>query len=198
MEVNEFRKIILENKIDDILNNVLLSEDAKHVCRDKQNYIALRIAETYNVKIEDIKLIVVGSAKLGFSIIEKIKNKNVCQRYRAFGPDSDIDIAIISNVIFEIIWHELSKFALSQAVLPWNSDKLGDYLVCGWLRPDFFPKESRLTRCDDWYDTFRKFSSDRTLGRRQIRGGLFFSLEQLKAYQRIALLECILTEKSKI
>lgn len=196
MEVDEFRRRIIEEPFDDILINVLLSENAKHVDAQKQLLMRTKIAETYNVDIEAIKLIVVGSAKLGFSISEKkLKDGTILPRYRKFGAASDIDTAIVSSTLYELIWDELSRFSFNQPWFPWNSEKLGDYMVCGWLRPDYFPKQRRLRRCDDWWDTFRSLSAERTLGRIKVRGGIFHNFEQLKRYQSKALYECIQKEK---
>lgn len=199
MDVNEFRERIIRDKFDDVLTDVLLSEYAKHVDSTKQEIIKKRIAETYNVNPEDVGLIIVGSAKLGFSIIEKkLPGGAILPRYRSFSGTSDIDIAIISPQIYELIWDELSKYSYNQSWFPWDSDKLGDYMVCGWLRPDFFPKQQRLRRCDDWWDTFRSFSAERKLGRRRVRGGIFYNFEQLKRYQAKALKDCIQYEKLKV
>jgi hypothetical protein len=196
MELSEFRQKLMDESIDDILTNVLLSDFARHVSKEKQDLIKEKIAKTYGVNEENIQLIIVGSAKLGFSISEKkLKDGTMLPRYRSFAPTSDIDIAIVSQNIFEVVWNELTKFSVNNSWFPWDSGKLGDYLICGWLRPDYFPKERRLRRCDDWWDTFRSFSADRRLGRRRVRGGIFYSFEQLKSYQSKALKDCIQYEK---
>ena len=197
MEVTEFRKIILQEKFDDVLTKVLLSGDAKHVNQEKQDFIKTRVAEKYKVNPEDMRLVIVGSAKLGFSISEKkVKGSATLPRYRPFNAITDIDIAIVSPHIYEQIWDELSRFSFNQSWFPWDSGKLGDYMVCGWLRPDYFPTETRLRKCDDWWDTFRLFSSEQKLGRRRVRGGLFYNFEHLKRYQAKSLIDCIQSEKN--
>lgn len=199
MTPEEFKQRIITDSLDTILTDILLSDEAKHVTIDQQNLIRKSLSEKFNVPIDSINLIIVGSAKLGFSISEK-KNKidnSVLPRYRQFSPQSDIDLAIICTPIFEILWNELSKYSFSVPYYPWQSNKFGNYLVCGWIRPDFFPQRVRLRKCDDWWDTFRYLSSRQVLGRRRIRGGLFYNLEQLKTYQSKALLECINIEKLK-
>lgn len=196
MTIDDFKRLILNEDFEEILTKILLSNDAKHVGQSSSNYIQSKLAEKYNIQPIDIQLIIVGSAKIGFALAEKrMKDGTTLPRYRPFRPDSDIDIAIISPAIFEAIWNELGRFASSQLYLPWDSKKLGDYLVCGWLRPDYFPKGKRLRKCDDWYDTFRFLSSQQRLGRRQIRGGLFYNIEHLKTYQGKALSACIEFEK---
>jgi hypothetical protein len=199
MTPEEFKQLLLTDSLETILTDVLLSDVAKHVSTNQSELIRQSLSAKFNVPIDSINLIIVGSAKLGFSISEK-KNKidnSVLPRYRSFSPQSDIDLAIICNPIFEAIWNELSKYSSSVPYSPWQSKRCGDYLVCGWMRPDHFPQRVRLRKCDDWWDTFRYLSSRQVLGRRRIRGGLFFNLEQLKNYQSKALLECINIEKLK-
>lgn len=199
MTPDEFKERLLIDTVETLLTDILVSEDAKHVTIDQRNLIKRSLADKFNVPIESINLIIVGSAKLGFSISEK-KNKfdnSILPRYRPFSPQSDIDLAVICTPIFEIIWNDLSKYSFNVPYFPWQSNKLGDYFVCGWMRPDYFPPRVRLRKCDDWWDTFRYLSSRRVLGQRRIRGGLFYNLEQLKSYQSKALLECINIEKLK-
>jgi hypothetical protein len=192
MTPEEFIARIQTDSIDVLLDEVLLCDDAKHVNNSQKEYIKKTISERFGVQLEQIELIIVGSAKLGFSISEK-KQKGLptLPRYRPFSPDSDIDISIISQPIFELIWNELSSYSFGVPFYPWVSNKFGDYLVCGWIRPDHFPKYVRLRYCDEWWDTFRFLSSRNILGRRRIRAGLFYSMEQLKTYQSKALIDCI-------
>lgn len=199
MTPQEFKQLLLTKTVDSILSEVLLSDDAMHVTLEQRMLIKQNLSDRFNVSVETINLIIVGSAKLGFSISEKkSKSDNTIQpRYRLFSPESDVDLAVICTPIFEIIWNELSKYSFNVPYFPWSSKKLGDYFVCGWMRPDYFPTQVRLRRCDDWWDTFRNLSSRRVLGQRRIRGGLFYNLEQLKLYQRKSLLECISIEKLK-
>jgi hypothetical protein len=192
MTVKEFREQLLSEKFEDILNNVLLNDDAVHVSLEQKDYIKNKIADKFKVPVESVRLIIVGSAKLGFSISEKkLKGKPKLPRYRAFSPTSDIDIAIVCQPIFEMIWNDLSQYSFASPYFPWQSNKFGDYLVCGWMRPDHFPLRVRLRKCDDWWDVFRFLSSRQFLGRRRIRAGLFYNFERLQNYQSKALKECI-------
>jgi len=141
---------------------------------------------------------VVGSAKLNFGLFEKkTRSGEILPAFRPFRPESDIDIAVASPPLFEAIWNELSAYANAKPWMPWNSGKLGDYLVYGWLRPDHFPKGSRLRRCDDWWDTFHALSADSRLGRRTVRGALYYSLDHLKRYQLRGLNQCRLNLESQ-
>jgi|JI9StandDraft_1071089.scaffolds.fasta_scaffold206942_2 hypothetical protein len=194
--VNDFKEAMLKTDFDDVLVNILLSDEAIHCDEDARNFIKTKIKDRYNLTIEDVKLIVVGSAKLGFSITEKIdKNGNLLERYRAFRADSDIDLAIVSPKLFSLIWDELSLFSYNQPYMPWDSGRLGDYMLCGWLRPDYFPRRSNLRKCADWWSIFTNLSAHHRFGRRRVRGGIYYSFEQLKYYQSKGLRDCINAEK---
>ncbi len=199
MNIEQFKERLISEDLDSMLNSILLSPDAEHVDHSQQEHIKNKLATKYNVPIEQINVIVVGSAKLGFSITEKILfDGRTLPRYRKFSFFSDIDLAIISPPIFDKIWNELTNFSHRQAYFPWTSRKLGDYLICGWLRPDHFPTGTSLRYCDDWWDIFRDLTAKRFFGRRKVRGALFYNFDQLKKYQARSYKECLDIETSKI
>lgn len=195
ISLEEFRAKLKTDTIEDLVTTILLSDEALHVSDENLSFISRSLSSVYGVQESEIDLWVVGSAKLGFSLVpKKQKDGPELPRYRSIRADSDIDIAVVSRKISEIIWNELSGFAHGFPAMPWNSGRLGDYMIYGWFRPDFFPKGRRLRKCDDWFDLFRRLSANVRFGRRQVRGGLFYSIEHLKRYQTRALRECIQEE----
>ena len=192
--VSEFRTRVRNNELEELLEQQVLSEGALHVTAENIEYLQESLALRFGASGENVKVWIVGSAKLGFSLTEKNKDGVNLKRYRNFSPGSDIDVAVVSPPIFSLIWNELSTYAHRTARLPWDSRQLGDYMVCGWLRPDHFPKNVRLRHCDDWWDLFARLSADRRYGRRRVRGGLFHSVEHMKQYQIRALRDCFVAE----
>jgi hypothetical protein len=193
--VDAFRQRILDGDLAYLLDEVLLADSAAHVRTEDIQHLRRHLAAKFGVAQDDVGVRVVGSAKLGFSITEKhLSDGTRLPRYRAFSPQSDIDLVVVSPPIFDLIWRELSAFAHRSPRLPWNSGALGDYLVCGWFRPDRFPIRARLRRCDDWWDLFRSLSSDARYGRRKVRGGLFHSSAHVKQYLSRGLEECVALE----
>jgi len=175
-----------------------LSPGAEYVGQSDIDYIQVQLAARYRIPITEVQVWITGSAKLGFSISEKRKpSAPTLPRYRTFGASSDIDVAVVSRVIFDVVWRDLSLHSHRQPRFPWDSGRLGDYLVCGWLRPDHFPRNVRLYRCDNWWDTFRQFSAEPRFRRRPVRGGLFHSTEQLRSYLSRAVAECIAAEQAQ-
>jgi len=192
--VEAFRQKIRESEFDFLLDNVLLARNAEHVPPADVEHLRAALAAKFGLPLDVIDVWIVGSANVGFALTEKRRRGIVLPRYRLFSPQSDVDIAVVSPPLFDLVWNELSAYAHRVAHLPWDSGALGDYLVCGWLRPDHFPLRVRLRRCDDWWDLFRNLSADARFGRRKVRGGLFHSVEHMKRYQIRALHECALAE----
>lgn len=196
--VDAFKKLLNELEPHDLVENYLLSQGALHVSDLNIGKIKNAIARKYNISNDSLEIWVVGSAKLGFSISEKRRANEFLPRYRPFSAFSDVDIAVVSPKIFERIWLELSTYAhFNTRIMPWNSDKLGDYLVHGWLRIDKAPRRARLPLCDDWGDCFRSLSANSSLGRRSIRGGLYYSKEFLIQYHCRSIIECMQEEIKK-
>jgi hypothetical protein len=197
ISLDEYRKLCAERPAEDIVEAILLADDAVHVSTSNRKYVLTTLARCFGMQEACVHVHVVGSAKLDFSIVEKKNRKTgeVLPRYRPFGPDSDIDLAIVSSELFHVIWEDLSIYAHGQPWMPWNSGRLGDYMLYGWLRPDLFPQGGRVRKCDDWWDQFRRFSSDLRFGRRHVRGALFESTSQLRRYLRRAVVECIHAEQ---
>jgi hypothetical protein len=191
MTVDEFKANLLHLPVEAITRDVLLGGEAMHVPETDRLYINQRLTETFGIPADDSQVWIVGSAKLGFSITEKrLRDGTILPRYRSYRPESDIDVAVVSPRIFTAIWNDLSRYAYATARrLPWDSGVLGDYMVHGWLRPDHFPR-ARLRRCDDWWDLFRSLSTEVKFGRHSVRGGLFYTLENLVQYQSRAVQEC--------
>lgn len=197
MTIEEFREKVRGNELEFLLDEVLLGGSSVHVSGENIAHLSEALSHTFSVPPNDVSVWIVGSAKLGFSLTEKKRDGEILPRYRSFSPNSDIDVAVVSLPLFDLIWNELSAYAHRRTRLPWDSGPLGDYLVCGWLRPDHFPRV-RLRRCDDWWDLFRSLSAGQRFGRRRVRGALFHSLEHVKRYQMRALNECSVAESLTI
>jgi hypothetical protein len=191
-KVDQFRQALRQLEVEEIIEKFILKEDASEVSGSNIEYIKNAIAASYGHAKESVEIIITGSAKLGFSTSKKFQNGRVVgERYRPFSAESDIDVAVISPKIFDLIWLEIGKFATNKRASPWDSGSLGDYLVYGWLRPDHFPKGQRLYNCDNWFDTFRRLSSNSRFDRHRVSGGIFNSREHLTQYTARSVRECI-------
>lgn len=83
MTPEDFQARLLSDALEQILDEVLLAEEAVHVSVEQQAIREKSRRETYSVSATDLTLYIVGSSKLGFSISEKQLNDGTrLPRYR--------------------------------------------------------------------------------------------------------------------
>ncbi len=190
MEITAFRDALRFKPAVDVVSEIILAPGAKFVSQDAISHATALLRSTFQIADQyQLEVVVVGSAKLGFSIAEKpVPGKQSLPRYREFDPiNSDIDLAIVSQKLFYEIWRDLSVYSHRQTPFPWQSP-LANYLVLGWLRPDKFPSNQRPLNCQRWWELFNELSASSIFGRRKVRGGLYFNKDFLSQYQQRAVL----------
>jgi hypothetical protein len=153
-----------------------------------------KLAETLNTSINDV--VIVGSAKLGFSVKTREFNVFDFSFSQTGNPQdkSDIDVAVVNKKLFEAttesIFHLSRHFDNDWIHEYWRINqyygtprdifsKYTHYLARGWLRPDFMPGKflayaSWRPICDDWY---------KKLDRRKVSVGFYSDWVYLKHYQ---------------
>lgn len=120
----------------------------------EQTYYDLKreISTQFPVKSKN-NIIVVGSAKLGFSIAPR-------KRFRDIQDESDIDVAIIDEELFDSYWERLFEFNINVKSRSEKEEylyqKFLQYFFKGWLRPDLFPFDFEGKR--EWFDFFSGIS----------------------------------------
>lgn len=190
MKIADFKKALQLNSAFDVVADIVLADGAEHVSHAALQYAEEIIRSKFQIATQhSLKIIVVGSAKLGFSIAEKpVLGRNSLPRYRDFDPyNSDIDLAIVCQKLYFDIWRDLSTYSHNQTPFPWDS-QLGKYALVGWLRPDHFPKLQRPLSCMKWWELFHNLSNSTPFNRRKMRGGLYFHKDFLNQYQQRAVL----------
>ena len=194
----EFQQLLAQKSAEDIVSEKILSNGSFALTDDLLDEMHRDLCAAFNLGLDKVKIYVVGSGKLGFSIAEKFDKKNriLLPRYRSFSAESDIDIAVVSQTLYYLIWRELAAHAHDDDYYMRNSEQ-GAYMLWGWLRPDFFPKSAKLTFCERWWHQFYSYSADTRFGRRDIRGGLYYTKWFLEAYQQRAVRACQLDEELK-
>jgi hypothetical protein len=149
---------------------------------DQSAYFELKHKVSELFKLHPTEVLVVGSGKLGFSIV-------AAKRYRHFGNTSDIDVAIISSNLFDEIWSDVFVYWLSKAYWP-SFEDFRRYLFRGWMRPDKLPPERSFARSREWWEFFRELSNSQQFGPYRIRGALYKSWYYLESYQAQCIAEC--------
>ena len=155
-----------------------------------------RIADHFGISAENV--LIVGSAKIGFTLRHKragSEDEEDRPAFSEFSDASDVDVAIVSETLFDTIWKGCFNFwhtsGYANANAYWPKGKhFRDYFFRGWMRPDHLPSEGSFKYKDDWFDFFRRLTSDRAAGDYKISAGLYRESYFLEAYQHIALAQC--------
>lgn len=134
-------------------------------------------------------VVVVGSAKIGFSLSPD-------NFPRKFSPNSDIDVVIVSEPMFDEFWHSMLRWnyprrhTLGGADWKWSKRRRED-LYWGWFTPDAiqfeglsFPDELKPMRnlSTTWFDAFRSTSLIPDFAGRRIKGRLYRTWEHALRY----------------
>jgi len=191
MDLATLKANITSREADDFVRDFILDGPCLHIGQNEIEHIRVSLSEAVGIGIEPEELVIVGSAKLGFGLFEKKrKGAEALPRFRPFGPASDIDVAICSAKLFDLVWKELCDYALAKPWLPHIMRNTGNYLVYGWLRPDQVPYEARLRTLDCFQDRVRKLSNSSALGRRKISGAIYRDVSFLSKYQIRGITQC--------
>ncbi|WP_444999211.1 hypothetical protein [Halomonas mongoliensis] len=133
-------------------------------------------------KIPFNEIYITGSGKLGFSPFKR----------KEFDYDSDIDVALVSEKLFDEIMSDIAKY---QMVLRQNREVVHvreikmyhsflEYTALGWIRPDKLPVSFQMKALkDDWFEFFRSISDGRSeVGNYQVNAGVFKTYQHLEDY----------------
>lgn len=187
MTSEEFRQLLLEKSAGDIVSeNITHASPGPFVPQKAIDFVADTARSMFQLSAEArISPIVVGSAKLGFSIIEKrVPGQTPKPRYRDYRPGrSDIDMAIVSPSLFGKIWSGLAYYGANRNPFPWRSEDLGIYMLHGWLRPDKFPDDGPQ-QILDWFKFMETLNRSPHFQYLRLRCGLYHSQYFLDIYQQ--------------
>lgn len=177
--VDKFKLKLRDESISDleIVQQYIIDGPAFVFEGNAEMYYKLRrvIALKFGLNPHDV--IMVGSAKLGFSI-------SPSKRWKPFSDEADIDMAIISPDIFDRFWKELYDFNIKLTDRTEEEEaqykKFLDYFFKGWLRPDVFPFS--YAGRDEWLGFFKSISYGEFGERHKISGAVFHDWEFCEAY----------------
>ena len=191
-----FKTDLLALTPEDIFARYIAPDTCMGLTNVDERSLRARIAERFEIELASV--IIVGSAKLGFTLTHKKAASEGDQDRPPFSPfseNSDVDVAIVSDHLFDSIWKRCFEF--------WHSSGYGrsdgywprgkhfrDYVFRGWMRPDHLPSEGSFTYKSEWFDFFRLLTSERAAGDYKVTAGLYREAYFLKAYQQIAITDC--------
>jgi hypothetical protein len=190
-----FKADVISLPPSEVFGRYILPDPCMGATNIDQRSLRGRIASNFEIELKDV--IIVGSAKLGFTLRRKRKLGDEEERpvFSPFSENSDIDIAIVSDALFDKIWKLCFEFwhgsGYAAASGYWPRGKyFRDYIFRGWMRPDHLPSEGKFTYKENWFDFFRELTSSRAAGDYRITAALYREQFFLKSYQEIAINEC--------
>jgi hypothetical protein len=132
-----------------------------------------RIAINFNISFNEV--FITGSAKLGFSPLKE----------KQFDYDSDIDVAIVSNVLYEEIMESIRCYQMElrksrRSITTKEMDMYHsflEYVARGWIRPDKLPLSFKIQDMkNNWFDFFQSISYNKSeVGNYKVSAGVFKS-----------------------
>jgi len=190
MTFEEFRAKVRAEPIQRILQKYIFGSTP--ICFggdiDLDIKLKLKISDFWGIHPKNLEI--VGSAKTGFSL-------NPDRLGKPFNSQSDIDIIVVSNKLFDQAWRELLQldfkwYKLSQGE---QAELQSAYATVhrGFISPDRLPKKTVV--CTDWWKQFNMLSNDSEFGLRKIRGRLFKSWWFAEKYYTQTVLEIQKMEK---
>ncbi|MDA8240808.1 MAG: hypothetical protein M0Z67_10615 [Nitrospiraceae bacterium] len=190
LSVKEFETVIL-NTSPDLIVEEYIFQGKPYVFRKQMkafNILTKHLVEKLGIVEKNI--IIVGSAKMGFSL-------NPENFPRQFSDASDIDVVIISDKLFDIIWMTLLKWNyprrlahLGQVERDWQQYRRKE-IFYGWLMPNeiryeglAFPEVLKPLRdlSAKWFNTFQSLSLYPEFAARIVMGRLYRSREHALRY----------------
>lgn len=185
-KIAEFKHHLKSNDEAAVVRKFITSGDCYVVDPDK--YLELKSIIADHFQIHPNEVLIVGSGKLGFSIAENLTKSK--PRYRHFSDSSDIDVAIISQGLFDTIWKDLYDYIEDKGYWQKQQD-FTTYHFTGWMRPDMLPNSPRFDFTQTmWWDFFNSLTSSQKFGDYKIRGGLYRNWHFLEKYQMKSVKQC--------
>ena len=176
MNFEEFRQLTKSEDLQVVVNLLLLEGPVFYFKQDHRRYFDFKNKISARLNVHPNNIEVVGSARLGFRLkLEKLG--------KPFGADSDIDVAIVSNALFEQVWLQL----ISLTDEKWydltpkeraNVKECRENIYWGYIRPDRIPPKTKFSRW--WWTIFEQLSNCADYERRKIRGRLFKSWKHVQ------------------
>lgn len=186
MSLAEFNHEIISMADETALNDFCrrkIIHGTPHIFKGREDdYYKFRKRISDKLSIHFHEVFIVGSAKLGFS---PLKGKD-------FDLDSDIDVAIVSNSLFEhfldiIHTYQIdlrgSRRSTSEREIN-RYHKFLEYIAMGWVRPDMLPASFLIRELkDDWFSFFSSISNGKSeVGNYKVAAGVFKSYKHLETY----------------
>jgi hypothetical protein len=180
-DVNAFRAELRQRDVGELVRRYITSGDCVTLSENLYFDLRAQVAQQFGLHVAEV--LVVGSAKLGFSIVPD-------KRYRPFCETSDVDVVMCSSELFDAFWKDVFDYWSRGERWAYLTD-FRKYLFRGWMRPDKLPPEKSFRRSQEWWEFFRRLARGGAFGPYKITGALYKSWDFLESYQRVCVRACM-------
>jgi hypothetical protein len=191
LSADEFGKLLLEHPIETVVREQVF-KGTPFVFREQPEILdVLREHLRGSFKLQKDNVIVVGSAKLGFSL-------NPYNFPRQFSEDSDIDVLVVDHELFDEVWMTLLKWQYPRRGVNLGGEE-GKWarvrrkeLYWGWFVPSAirfrglsFTDTLRPIRdiSTEWFNCFQSLSQYPEFVSRKVSGRLYRTWDHALLYQ---------------
>lgn len=155
-----------------------------------QHDLRRRISARFRIPLESV--VIVGSAKLGFTLVDKRRHRKWRPAFSAFDDDSDVDVAVVAPDAFDEVWKACfdywHRMRYNEDLPHWEEGpEFRRYIFRGWMRPDKLPLDTAVSYRRGWFEFFRRLVNERRAGDHSITAGLYRDHHFLKQYQTISI-----------
>ncbi len=187
-DVKQFTEILLREDLDTVVSTHLFQGEVFAFRRTPTAYATLRSHLNKTLGVPDKDVIVVGSAKTGFSVSPDGFPS-------PFSAISDIDVVVVDRNLFDTLWLTLLTWSYPHRVrggeeLSWIGDRRKNVFQ-GWFQPgnlsiQGLSRKSTLTPVREfstrWFNAFRELSTYPEFVTRDVHGRLYRSWQHAMLY----------------
>lgn len=189
MKSSEFREMLRDTGDTDLLDVCLRGDDVPFICADAAGWMEFRQGMAKGVDglaVKDIRI--VGSARFGFSM----KPRN---HLREFTGDSDIDVVVVNELLFDHVWVALlvaayPRLAANREIGNWDVPGRAE-LFAGWLTPTAIHMDWRIIGKrgaqlfqfkQNWFNALKVAARHSTKPHNDVQGRLYRTWRHAELY----------------
>jgi hypothetical protein len=177
--IDQFKNELINKPVSYICSKWLLDRTPYIFNEDSHRHIEWKELLSSKINVDSKSLIFLGSSSCGFSLNP---NKN----YRTFNDKSDIDIAVVSGLYFDISWKTLrnlgtKRYTLNRIQKNSLDDHVNRLIYWGTIATDQILE--LLPFGKDWSLELIEMSKLDPINKKTINIRLYKDFESLRAYQ---------------
>lgn len=171
----EFKRMLKESAPDDFVAARIIEALPHAFCDELDAFRIWRRRLAALLEVDPACLIVVGSGATGFSL-------NPGKNFQAFGPSSDIDVAVISPYHFENAWRQMRREYVALNVKHYAAIRrhLTHYIFCGVIDTKGILGELRFGR--KWIGAKTEMATIAPTDSHKLNYRIYREFEALRSY----------------